>query len=250
MDTHLAGRIVLITGAGGGIGGACALAMAQEGARLALADIKLAAAEAAATEARAHGAEALAFQVDVAEQAAVQALAAQVRGRLGPIDVLVNNAGIFRSTALEDLTVAEWDQVMAVNLRGALLCAQAVLPDMKARRQGKIINIASMAGEVGGIRAGANYAASKAGVICLTKSLAKAAGPYGITVNCINPGVIDTEMTRAWPPAWCEELARQTPLGRLGTAEDVAGAVVFLASRAADFIHGAQLDVNGGLHMA
>ncbi len=250
METGLAGQIVLITGAAGGIGRAAALAFAREGARLALADVNLPAAEAVAGEVRALGGEALAFAADVSDEGAVRALVAGVAERLGPVDVLVNNAGVFRSTPIDQLTVAEWDRVLAVNLRGVLLCSQAVLPAMAARGRGKIVNIASMAGEVGGIRAGAHYAASKAGVICLTKSLAKAAGPAGVTVNCINPGVIDTDMTRAWPPAWREEFANQTPLGRLGLAEDVAGAIVFLASRAADYIHGAQLDVNGGLHMA
>lgn len=250
MDTGLSDQVVLITGAAGGIGRAASLAFAREEARLALTDVNLPAAQRLAGEVVALGAQAIACQADISDRAAVHALVAEVSDRIGPVDVLVNNAGIFQSSPIEDISVDEWDRVLAVNLRGALLCAQAVLPAMRARRHGKIINIASLAGRVGGIRAGAHYAASKAGVICLTKSLAKAAGPYGITVNCINPGVIDTEMTRAWPAAWRDEFVTQTPLGRLGTPEDVAGAIVFLASRAADFIHGAQLDVNGGLHMA
>ena len=250
MDTGLSGQVVLITGAAGGIGRAASLAFAREGARLALADLNRPAAQRLAGQVAALGTQAFAFQADVSDRAAVHALVAEIQDRLGPVDVLVNNAGIFQAGPIEELSVEEWDRVLSVNLRGALLCAQAVLPIMKARRRGKIVNIASLAGQVGGIRAGAHYAASKAGVICLTKSLAKAAGPYGIHVNCINPGVIDTDMTRAWPAAWRDEFVTQTPLGRLGTPEDVAGAIVFLASRAADFIHGAQLDVNGGLHMA
>jgi NAD(P)-dependent dehydrogenase (short-subunit alcohol dehydrogenase family) len=249
METGLSGQVILITGAAGGIGRAAALAFAGEGARPALADINLAAADRLAVEASALGTEAIACRADVSDQAAVQALVAEVNDRLGPVDVLVNNAGIFQSTPIEEITVADWDRLLAVNLRGVLLCSQAVLPGMKARRRGRIINIASMAGQVGGIRAGAHYAASKAGVISLTKSLAKAAAPYAITVNCINPGVIDTDMTRAWPQAWRDELVDQTPLRRLGTAEDVAGAILFLASSAAAFVHGAQIDVNGGLHM-
>ncbi|MDI7274821.1 MAG: SDR family NAD(P)-dependent oxidoreductase [Anaerolineae bacterium] len=250
MDTGLAEQVVLVTGAAGGIGRATALAFTAEGARLALADLNLPALRQVADEVRARGGLSLACQADVSDEAAVHALVAQVREQIGQVDILVNNAGIFRSTPIDRLTSAEWDQMLAVNLRSALLCAQAVLPAMMARRHGRIINVGSMAGQVGGIKAGAHYAASKAGIICLTKSLAKVAGPYGITVNCVNPGVIDTDMTRAWPPEWREELVAQTPLRRLGTAEEVAGAILFLASRAAGFVHGAQLDVNGGLHMA
>jgi 3-oxoacyl-[acyl-carrier protein] reductase len=250
METGLTGKVVLITGGAGGIGTATALAFAREGAHIALADLKLPPAEAVATRAAALGVKAAAFEADVADEAHVTALIADISRQLGAVDVLVNNAGIFRSTPIPDLTAVEWDRLMAVNLRSVLICSQAVLPAMRARRQGKIVNVASMAGQVGGIRAGAHYAASKAGVICLTRSLAKLAGPDGVNVNCVNPGVIDTEMTQAWPPDWREDLVRQTPLGRLGTAEEVAGAILFLASRAAAFVHGAQLDVNGGLHMA
>jgi len=250
VETGLSGQVVLITGAGGGIGAAAALAFAREGARIALADINLAAAQAVAAQAQALGAEAEAFRVDLADPEAARVLVAQVTERFGPVDVLVNNAGIFQSVAIEDLTVAAWDRMLDINLRAVLLCAQAVLPAMKARRRGRIINIASMAGEVGGIKAGAHYAAAKAGVICLTKALAKSEGPYGITANCINPGVIDTPMTQAWPAEWLQDFIAQTPLGRLGTPEDVAGAVIFLASSAASFLTGVQIDVNGGLHIA
>jgi NAD(P)-dependent dehydrogenase (short-subunit alcohol dehydrogenase family) len=250
METGLAGQVVLITGAAGDIGRAAALAFAREGAHLALADLNLPAAQAVAEGAAALGVQSLALQADVADPVAVQALIAGVNERLGPVDVLVNNAAIFQSAPVESLPVADWDRVMTINLRSVLLCSQAVLPAMKACGRGRIINIASMAGQVGGIRAGAHYAASKAGVICLTKSLARAAGPSGITVNCVNPGVIDTDMTRAWPPAWREDFVHQTPLGRLGTPDEVASVIVFLASRAAGFVHGAQIDVNGGLHMA
>ncbi len=250
METGLAGQIALITGAAGGIGRVAALALAREGVRLALVDINLPPTQAVAGEAATLGVDAAAFQADLSDPAAVQRLVGEANARLGPIDILVNNAGIFQSTPIEELTVAAWDRLLAVNLRSVLLCSQAVLPAMRARHHGRIINVGSMAGQVGGIKAGAHYAAAKAGVICLTKSLAKAAGPDGITVNCINPGVVDTPMTRAWPAAWLQEFIAQTPLGRLGTPDDIAGAVVFLASTASSFITGAQIDVNGGLHMA
>ena len=250
METGLTGRNILITGAGGGIGAAAALAFAREGARIALADIDPASLQFVAARVQALGAEAEAFRVDLSDPAAAQSLVAQVNERFGPVDVLVNNAGIFQSVAIEDITVPAWDRMLDINLRGVLLCCQAVLPGMKTQRRGRIINIASMAGQVGGIKAGAHYAAAKAGVICLTKSLAKSGGAYGITANCVNPGVIDTPMTRAWPQEWLHEFITQTPLGRLGTPEDVAAAIIFLASEAASFITGAQIDVNGGLHIA
>lgn len=249
MDLGLRGKVVVITGGGGGIGRATALAFAREGATVVVSDIDLEAAQAVAEEVRALGVPALAVRTDVADPEDAQRLIATTLEHFGRIDVLVNNAGIFQSKPLDDLTAAEWDRVMAVNLRGAFLCAQAALGPMKAQRSGQIINLGSLAGQVGGIVAGANYAASKAGIICLTKSLAKNAGPFGIRVNCVNPGVIDTPMTQPWPPAARAALVQQTPLGRLGRPEEVANAIVFLASDAASFIHGAHLDVNGGIYM-
>jgi 3-oxoacyl-[acyl-carrier protein] reductase len=167
----------------------------------------------------------------------------------GRIDVLVNNAGIFHRTPIDDLPVEDWDQLMAVNLKGVFLCSQAVLKIMKHQRSGNIINMASMGGQLGGIVAGADYSASKAGVLCFTKSLAKNAGPLGINVNAVNPGVIDSPMTRPWGPELLQKRIEETPLGRLGTVEDVADVVVFLASHQARFIHGAHIDVNGGIYM-
>ncbi len=249
MDLGLRGKVVVITGGGGGIGRATALAFAREGATVVVSDINLEAAQAVAEEVRALGVPALAVRTDVADPEDAQRLIATTLEHFGRIDVLVNNAGIFQSKPLDDLTAAEWDRVMAVNLRGAFLCAQAALGPMKAQRSGQIINLGSLAGQVGGIVAGANYAASKAGIICLTKSLAKNAGPFGIRVNCVNPGVIDTPMTQPWPPEARAALVQQTPLGRLGRPEEVANAIVFLASDAASFIHGAHLDVNGGIYM-
>jgi 3-oxoacyl-[acyl-carrier protein] reductase len=168
----------------------------------------------------------------------------------GGVDVLVNAAGIFQSGPIDDLTAGDWDRMMAVNLKGVFLCSQAALRHMKARRTGAIVSIASLAGQVGGIHAGAHYATSKAGVISLTKSLAKNAGPFGIRVNCVNPGVIETAMTRDWPDAVRAGIVASTPLGRVGQAVEVARVIVFLSSEAASFIHGAHIDINGGVHMA
>jgi 3-oxoacyl-[acyl-carrier protein] reductase len=250
VELGLRGKVVVITGGGGDIGRECARLFAAEGAYVAVSDVNLAAAEAVAAEAERGGVRALALRTDVTDPEDVARLFDQTASRLGPVDVLINNAGIFQSRPLDELTADDWDRVMDVNLKGVFLCSQAALRGMKPRRTGAIVSIASLAGQVGGIHAGANYATSKAGVISLTKSLAKNAGPHGIRVNCVNPGVIDTAMTRPWPPEVREALAAQTPLGRLGRPDEVARVIVFLASDAASFVHGAHVDINGGIHMA
>ncbi|MCL5109633.1 MAG: SDR family oxidoreductase [Chloroflexi bacterium] len=248
MDTGLKDKVVLITGGAGGIGRACALAFSQEGARVVVADLNLPAAEAVAREVGVHG-EALALKVDVTSADSVRAMFDGATGRFGQVDVLVNGAGIFHRTPIDELSVEAWEQLMSINLRGTFLCSQAALKVMKPRRSGNIINIASMGGQVGGLVAGADYSASKAGVLCFTKSLAKNAGPSGINVNAVNPGVIDTEMTRPWGQEILDQRLAETPLRRLGTAEEVAWVIVFLASRQASFVHGAHIDINGGIYM-
>ena len=248
METGLKDKVVVITGGGGGIGLACALAFAAEGAKVVVADVNAAAAEKAAREVGSTE-KAVAVRVDVTSPGSIQVMFEAAVAAFGKVDVLVNGAGIFHRTPIDDLTVDEWDQLMAINLKGVFLCSQAALKLMKPQRSGKIVNLASMGGQVGGIVAGADYSSSKAGVLCFTKSLAKNAGPFGINVNAVNPGVIDTPMTRPWGPELLQKRIDETPLGRLGTAEDVAQAVVFLASDAARFIHGTHLDVNGGIYM-
>ena len=248
METGLKDKVVIITGGGGGIGRACALAFAAEGCRVVVADVNEAQARAVAAEVG-DPERAVAVTVDVTSPESVQALFDATLAAFGQVDVLVNGAGIFHRTPIDELTVREWDQLMAINLRGVFLCSQAALRVMKPRRSGNIINLASMGGQVGGIVAGADYSASKAGVLCFTKSLAKNAGPFGINVNAVNPGIIDTPMTRPWGPEILKKRIEETPLGRLGTAEDVASVVVFLASKAASFVHGTHVDVNGGIYM-
>jgi 3-oxoacyl-[acyl-carrier protein] reductase len=249
LDLGLSGKVALITGGGGGIGRECALLFAREGADVAISDVKLEPAEAVAREVRALGRRAAAVQTDVSDEGSVAQLFEAAIHELGAVDVLVNAAGIFQSKPIDDMTAAEWDRVMDVNLKGVFLCSQAALRHMKARRSGAIVSIASLAGQVGGIHAGANYATSKAGVISLTKSLAKNAGPFGIRINCVNPGIIETAMTSPWPPDVLAGMVKTTPLGRLGRADEVATAIVFLASDGASFIHGAHVDINGGIHM-
>jgi len=239
METGLAGKVALLTGGAGTIGRACARALAAEGAAVAIADQTLAGAEAAATEVRALGVPALGLGFDITRQDEVAAVVRRVTGELGRLDVLVNLAGLFQATPMEELPLADWQRLLDVNLTGMFLCCQAAMPVM--RRQGS--------GQVGGLAAGVNYSVSKAGVICLTKSIARALGNSGVTVNTINPGPVESPMVDAWPEGQREVQLQRIPLGRLGRPDDIAGAVVFLASDAASYIHGAHLDINGGLHM-
>lgn len=203
-------------------------------------------AEALAEELAALGVPVKVYICDVAQREQVQAMTAAFLREFGRIDVLVCNAGIARQELFTDITEAGWREVMGVDLDGVFYCAQAVLPDMLHRKAGKIITLSSMWGQVGASCEVA-YSTAKAGVIGLTKALAKELGPSGITVNCVAPGVIDTEMNGNLPQDIKDELAEETPLERLGTPEDVAQAVWFLASSAGDFFTGQVLAPNGGL---
>jgi 3-oxoacyl-[acyl-carrier protein] reductase len=246
MDTGLRGKVALVTGAASGIGLASSRALAREGARVALADLDADAADAAAAEI---GGECTAVGVDVTADDSVAAMVDATVGRLGGLDVLVTCAGIFHATPFDRIAPDEWDRIQAVNLRGTFLSCQAALRVMLPQGSGRIVTIASLAGQLGGLAAGASYAASKAGVVALTKSVARFAGPHGIIANCVNPGVIDTPMTESWPAEVRERTVSSTPLGRPGLPEEVAAVVVVLASDAASFVNGAHVDVNGGLHM-
>ena len=245
METGLAGRTALVTGSAGGIGRACAFALATEGAKVVLADVDAQAAEQASREVGGAASSA----VDVTDADDVRRLVTKIVEDFGSLDVLVTCAGVFHATPFDEISAEEWDRIQAVNLRGTFLTCQAAVKAMIPNGRGRIVTIASLAGQVGGLAAGASYAASKAGVVALTKSVARFAGPHGITANCVNPGVIETPMIAAWPPDVRERTVSATPLGRAGTPEEVAGVVLWLASDAAAFVHGAHVDVNGGLHM-
>lgn len=249
MDIGLSGKVALIAGGAGALGRACARALAAEGALIAVADRSQEDAERAANEVRGAGREALAVAVNVFEKASVVAMTERVVERWGRLDVLVNCAGIFRAVPFEEIDLAEWQRVLDVNLTGTFLCCQAAMPIMRRQGSGRIINVGSLAGQVGGLAAGADYSASKAAINCLTKSIARALGASGVTVNTINPGPVESPMVEAWPPGQREAQIGRVPLGRFGRPEEIAAAVVFLASDAASFVHGTHLDINGGLHM-
>jgi NAD(P)-dependent dehydrogenase (short-subunit alcohol dehydrogenase family) len=246
MDTGLAGRSAIVTGGARGIGLACAAALSAEGAKLVLADVDGPAAEASAG---ALPGDAFGVAVDVTDPDGVNGMVEAAVSRHGGLDVLVTSAGIFHATPFDEITVEEWDRIQAVNLKGTFLCAQAALKVMVPQGRGRIVTIASLAAQTGGLAAGASYAASKGGVVSLTKSIARYAGPHGITANSINPGVIDSAMIASWPPGRQEATTAATPLQRIGTPDEVAASVVWLASDAAGFVHGTHLDVNGGLLM-
>jgi NAD(P)-dependent dehydrogenase (short-subunit alcohol dehydrogenase family) len=247
MDTGLAGKVAIVTGGTGGIGIASARALAAEGARVVLADIDGDALAAAVAE-LGDGSAAAAL-VDVTQPADAQRLVDVALERFGRLDVLVASAGVHRNTRLDEVSPEEWDLLLAVNLRGVFLAAQAALRVFVPQGSGRVIALGSMAGQVGGMAASAAYAASKGGVIALTKSIARYCGPHGVTANCINPGIIASPMTAGWSPEQIARLTADTPLRRIGTTDEVAAAVVFLASDGAAFVHGAHIDVNGGLLM-
>ena len=242
---RLEGQVAIVTGGGGGIGKATCLAFAREGADLVIPEVNIANAEAAAAEIQALGRKCEVIETDVSNGDSVRAMVRQTLDAFGRVDILVNNAGIFSYTRIDVCTEEEWDRMMVVNLKGPFLCSQAVMETMKAQRSGRIINLGSLAGQVGGIVASAPYSASKAGVMCLTKSLARVLGEYGITVNSIAPGVAATEMAKNHP-----DMRAQIPLGRVADASEIASAILFLASEEGRYLTGATLDVNGGIRMA
>ena len=246
MKLGLDGKVVLVTGAAGGLGVVLCKAFLDEGARVVLADVDSVRVE-AATAAVPGGAAAV---VDVTDPEDVLRLVDATVATHGAVDVLVAAAGLYQATSVEDVDARAWDSLHEVNVKGTFLAAQAVLRVMTPRRTGSIVTLGSISGQVGGVQSGVAYATSKAGVIGLTKALARYAGPLGVRVNCVNPGYIEAGMSLGMTAADRERTIAATPLGRAGTAEDVAAAVVWLASDAAAFVTGAQLDVNGGLLMA
>ena len=244
----LSGRVALVTGGNGGIGFGMAEGLAAAGAAVMIAGRDRAKSEAAVAALREPGGTAEAVTVDVAEETSCRAMVAATIGAFGRLDILINNAGINIGRRPEEMSLAEWNNVLATNLTGAFIAAQAAYPNMKLKGGGKIINIGSMFSLFGGPSVPA-YSASKGGIVQLTKSLATAWAADNIQVNAVLPGWIDTNLTRRGRerrPDLHDNVVRRTPTGRWGTPRDLAGIAVFLASTASDFVTGASIPVDGG----
>ena len=246
--TNLAGRIALVTGASQGIGRAVALELARSGATVALAARNEAKLAEVASEIAADGGQAAAFALDVAGEDSIKAGAKAVLDKFGKVEILVNNAGITRDDLAMKMKRADWDDVLATNLTGAFLLTQALMRPMMKNRWGRIINITSVVGRTGQTGQ-VNYASSKAGMIGMTRSLARELASRGITVNAVAPGYIETAMTHVLSEELRNSMLASIPLGRAGSDQDIANAIVFFASDAASYITGHVLDVNGGMFM-
>jgi len=245
---NLEGRVALVTGASQGIGHACALTLARHGASIAVAARNQQKLEELAAAITAAGGKAAAFPMDVSDEDQIKSAIKSAIAHFGKIDILVNNAGITRDRLVMRMKRADWDAVLATNLTSAYLCIQNVIPSMLKQRWGRILNITSIFGQMG--QAGqANYAASKAGLIGLTMAIAREVASRNITSNAIAPGFIETSMTAALSEEFKQSAVKQIPLGRVGTPEDIASAVAFLASDEASYITGHVLNVNGGMLM-
>ena len=241
-------KVAIVTGAGRGMGKATAMTLAREGAIVVVNDVRRELAEAVVEQIETAGGRAVAHVADVSDEAQVQAMVDAAVEQFGTVDILVNNAGILRSTTpLEAISLQEWERMMAVNVRGVFLCTSAVLPIMKARRSGKIVNVSSSAGRSTSTFGGAHYTTSKAAVLGLSRHTAREAAPYNINVNAVAPGSMDTEMVREMStPEHMERERQNIPLRRLGTAQDEADLVAFLCSDESSYITGATIDINGG----
>jgi 3-oxoacyl-[acyl-carrier protein] reductase len=244
----LNGQVALVTGASRGIGEGILLALARAGATVVGTSTSASGAEGISNAVAAVGARGCGRVLDVREPAQCAALVEQVQAQLGPISILVNNAGVTRDNLLARMKDEEWDEIQATNLKPVFLLSRAVLRAMMKARAGRIVNVASVVGFTGN-PGQANYAAAKAGMVGFSKSLAREVGSRGITVNCVAPGFIETDMTRSLAEEQVKRLVENVPLGRLGRVDDVAQAVLFLCSPGAAYITGATLHVNGGMYM-
>lgn len=243
MNGRFEGRVALVTGAGSGIGRECVRRFGSEGAAVVAADLDIGALHETVAPLRQSG---LPLRTDVTRRPDVDAAVEAALDRFGRLDILVTCAGIFDGTPFDQITVEQWERVFAVNLTGTFNCCQAVIGPMQHQKWGRIVTLGSIGGKVGGPVSAANYAASKAAVMCLTKSTARFFAGSGVTVNSVSPGVIDTAMTKNWTPENRQRTINGIPEGRLGTPAEVVGAIAFLTSDDAAYITGEILDVNGG----
>lgn len=239
-------KVVLITGAGRGIGETIAIEFAKKEAKIVINDIDLINAEKVADKINNMKGEAVAIACDISKADQVKEMVESTIQKYGKLDILINNAGICKRIAIEDLDEKEWDRMMSTNIKGVYLCCQAAIKYMKKKKRGKIINISSIAAKTGGLLVGSHYAASKAGVIAFSKSLARELADYNITVNIVAPGLADTEMAKSFTNEEITRIHKSIPLKRLAMPEDIASAVLFLASEGADYLTGETINVNGG----
>ena len=244
-ERTLAGRTALVTGAARGLGRAISERLASLGAQVVLGDVTADALAEAARSIQEGGGDAVSCVFDVSDAGAVRSAFASI----GQVEILVNNAGICPLTPPEQTSEAEWDRVLGVNLKGAFLCTQAAVTGLRAAGWGRVVNIASAAGQIGGIAVGVHYAASKGGLLAMTKSYARLLAPYGVTVNAVAPGTTETDLTASWPQPVQDALRAKVPLGRFVQAKEIAAAVAFLCSAEAAAITGATIDINAGLLM-
>jgi 3-oxoacyl-[acyl-carrier protein] reductase len=242
----LRGRRALVTGGASGIGKACSWFLDQAGAQVVVVDINLSGARQTATKL----VEGSAFYCDLEDPESIYSMVTNIQSSVGDIDILVNCAGVVSyRNGIKAVELAEWDEIVDINLRGAFLLSRELTDGMKNRGYGRMIFFSSLAARVGGIEAGCHYAASKAGLIGLVRTLAKETAPHGVTVNAVSPGIIATDPVKKQISDHEDEYIRSIPLGRIGKPEDVAGAVLFLCSPLSDYITGIVLDINGGLYM-
>jgi 2-hydroxycyclohexanecarboxyl-CoA dehydrogenase len=248
---RLPDKVAIVTGGASGLGRGIALALAREGARVAVVDLNEAGARDTVEAIAKNGGQAAAWRADISDKARIDRVVAEIISRWGTVDILVNNAGLDRVGPFVNSSEAEWDLILRVNLKGPIVCTRAVLDEMTRKGYGKIVNIASDAGRVGSTGE-AVYSAAKGGIIAFTKTIARETARHRLNVNCVCPGPSDTPLFQevaAGNPKLAESLKRVIPFGRLGTAEDLAPAVVFLASDESGFVTGQTLSVSGGLTM-
>ena len=245
-EGKLSNQVAIVTGAGQGMGAATAARLAHEGAAVVVSDINESKTARVAEEINNSGGRAISAKTDVTKEDEVALMVGCAIDTYGSVSILVNNAGILYPTRIDDVTKAEWDKVLDVNLNGTFLCSKAVLPTMKQKRYGRIVNMSSSAGRSVSTLGGVHYTAAKAGVLGLTRAMAKEVAPFGITVNAVCPGLIDTEMVRIeCTPERIKDYEESFPISRLGTPEEVAQLILFLVSDS-KYITGASIDINGG----